>query len=90
MKTIEQLKEDSNKTKTDLLFIDAETALTFLDLAKTTPQREDRDRRLKQAAKAYNTILKNVASVPLNTQQKILLNQRLSLLRARLFEVRQL
>lgn len=90
MKTIEQLKEDTNKRKTDLLFVDAEMALTFLDLAQKTQQREDRDRRLKQAAKAYNTILGNLSCVPLNTQQKLLINQRLSLLRARLFEVRQL
>ena len=90
MKTLEQLKEDNNKANTDLLFGNAEMALNFLDLARSTQQTEDRDHSLKQAAKAYNSIVRNLSRVRLNFQQKTLINQRLSLLRARLFEVRQL
>lgn len=48
---------DSTQLGVDLLISDAKTALTFLDLAETTSDSDNRSRRIAEAHHAYRTIL---------------------------------
>jgi hypothetical protein len=82
--TLEQMRDQANKAKSDLLFSDAELALTFLDLADSTKIEEDRERRLREAKRAYDSISQMLPTVYLTAQQRTLMNQRLDAIKARL------
>jgi len=84
MKDLQELREQSNRASVDLLFTDAEMALTFLDLARTSRNDDLRKRRIHEALKAYNFIRGHIPSVTLTASQKIALNKKMALLKLRL------
>jgi hypothetical protein len=56
-RSIPETISDSNRLGMQFLITDCRTALTFLDLAETTAQPEDRARRIEEARQSYGTIL---------------------------------
>jgi hypothetical protein len=86
VKAFSELKDDINKTEVDLLLTDAEMALTFLDLADATKDVDSKSLRQREAHKAYQFIVGRRSTLSLTTQQTILLNRRLAMLRIRLPE----
>jgi hypothetical protein len=84
MKSVAELRVEQNRVRVDLLFTDAELALTMVDLARASDISEFKERRLKEALKAYKFILRQSGSVSLTPQQKAILNQKLALLKQKL------
>jgi hypothetical protein len=80
-----ELNAHAIQARFDFLIIDAETALTMLDLAEATNSPETRDRRRKVAEDAYRTMLSFVSKTRFTDAQLAALNQRLSWIRTRLF-----
>ncbi|MBV8673351.1 MAG: hypothetical protein JOZ33_07955 [Acidobacteriaceae bacterium] len=84
MRSISELRERTNEVTAELLLADAEIAMTFLDLADTTRVPENRIRRRREAAKAYQTILKLLPRVDTTEEQKLTLKGRLDQIHRRL------
>jgi hypothetical protein len=84
MKSLEELREQSNKSLVDLLFTDVEMALTFVDLARVSRIPELKERRLKEARKACEFIVGRIPNVSLSSEQSVALNEKLAVLKDRL------
>ena len=84
MRSRTELQERTNAVTLEMLQIDADMALTLLDLADTTRSAESRMRRRKSARKAYLSILRLLPNLAINDQQRAAMEQRLGNLRRRL------
>ena len=84
MTTSSELQEQAKTVTVELLLTDSAMALTLLDLADTTRVATNRIRRLKEARKAYETILRFAAKLDMADEQRELLEQRLSRIHGRL------
>jgi hypothetical protein len=82
--TERESREYANRARYDLVLVDAELALTFLDLADFAESQEQREHRLDEAKRAYDTVLKALPTLYLTTPQRIMLNQKLAMIRVRL------
>jgi hypothetical protein len=83
-KSIAENISDSNHIKVELLITDAKTALTLLDLAETTRVAEDRSRRIRQALRAYQSILSFLTRLSPSVAQAETLHQNLETIKNRL------
>ena len=84
MKTLQELNEQSNKAKVNLLITDAEMALTLLDMARASRIMELKERRTGEALKAYIFIRKHIPTVSLTPSETIVINKKMALLKHRL------
>jgi len=84
MNSLEQLREQANKARVNLLFNDAEMALTMIDLARVSESAGLKDRRMNHAVKAYSFIRAQIPSVSLTPPEAIRLNKKLILIKLRL------
>jgi hypothetical protein len=73
-----------NQIGVELLITDAKTALTFLDLAETSKIAESRSRWIREAHRAYQTILHLAARLSLSEEQREILNAQMKTLKHRL------
>jgi len=80
----EELREQTNKARVNLLFSDAEMALTMIDLARVSQNAGLKQKRIDQAAKAYSFIRERIPTVSLTPPETIRLNDRMKLLKLRL------
>ena len=70
-----------NATNADFLKIDAETALTFTQIALEADAPEKRDRNRKNARKAYDTILHLRKKVEFSPSQDKFMNEKIEQLK---------
>lgn len=70
--------------RVELVMADAKTALTFLDLAETTRNSEDRARRIREARVAYETIAAQIGRLQPTAEQMEVLNRDMDTLKMRL------
>ena len=84
MKSLYLVERRANAVKADLVLIDAEVALSFLDLAELTTSRAIRERQRMQAAKAYQMVMERLPNVIFTKQQKAELDKILKKIRSRL------
>lgn len=84
MKSIQELQAQSNQANVNLLFTDAEMALTFLDLARTSQDEKLKLRRMHEAGKAYTFIQRRIPTLRLTPDETIALNKKMALLKLRL------
>jgi hypothetical protein len=84
VKSQEELRKEANKTSVDLLFSDAEMAFTMLDLALNSKIAAVRERRIKDAARAYSFIRERIPKLSLSPSENVALNEKLAQLEARL------
>jgi hypothetical protein len=73
-----------NKTSTDFLKTDIETALTFAGIARAAQSSEDRARNLRAARKAYDTVVRLVDRVELSDHDARILGRSLARLKSEL------
>ena len=85
-KRIEENLRDASDAGVQLLLTDADIALTFLDAAKISANKEGRSRRIHEARKAYDSILHLMTHLKPDPAQLEVLNKRISKLRQRLIE----
>lgn len=83
-KRVEDNLRDANEAGVNLLMTDAEIALTFLDAAKITSDAAGAARKIREARRAYDSILHLIPRFTLSEEQSETLDERLSLLRERL------
>lgn len=75
---------EANHIGVELMMTDAKTALTLLDMADTTTNPEDRERRLAEAHRAYLAIHRFLNRLSPTPEQQQVLAERLSSLETRL------
>lgn len=85
-RSLDQAITDSQQISVELLITDAKTALTLLDLARTTEIPEVRSRRIREALKAYQSILSFLRSLTPTAEQEQVLSRDLETLKRRLNE----
>lgn len=73
----------------EFLRTDLDTALTFLDLAKSTDKVATRQRNYANARRAYDAVVRLMQKVSLDDTQRGELAERLALLKSRLQNVGQ-
>jgi hypothetical protein len=78
------LRERTNRSGIDFLFIDLDVANTLLDIAEGTQNEETARRNQNNARKAYDTLLRLLPKLRPNKQERQELDRKLSLLRDRL------
>ncbi len=78
------LRERTNRSGIDFLFIDLDVANTLLDIAEGTRNEETARRNQNNARKAYDTLLRLLPKLRPNKQERQELDRKLSLLRDRL------
>jgi hypothetical protein len=76
--------KETEKTAIDLLLLDLDIGLTFLDVAETTRITETARRNRENAQKSYDTVVSALQAVTLNDEQQALFDRKLTLLRSRL------
>ncbi len=86
-KPISEILRDSNDAGLTFLLTDSEMALTLLGLAESTADANTRSRRIREARKAYDTIVHLLSRLKPDAAQSQQLSERVSLLRKRLVEV---
>jgi hypothetical protein len=84
MKSLKPLTDLGKLTMAELLLLDAELALLFIQLAGSTSDLILKKRRLKAAAKAYGRIIAFIPRVSLTAEEMALLQGRLSALQSHL------
>jgi hypothetical protein len=84
MKSFQELSDQSNKARVDLLLADAEMALTLLDVAHTSNISELKQRRTDEARKAYSFIQEQIPTVSLTPSETAALNEKMAVLKLRL------
>ncbi len=77
MKNFDQLQQETQAAQFGFLITDADTALIFLDVARTTRNDETRARNRENAAVAYATVQKFRARVVTTEQQDAELDEKL-------------
>ena len=65
----------------EFLLLEINTALTFLELAKTTGNEETRQRNFANARHAYKTVWGLMQNAPLDDAQKTAIEEQLSVLK---------
>ena len=73
-----------NKTSTDFLKADIETALTFAAIARAAESSEDKARNRRAARKAYDTVVRLVERVELTAHDARILGRGLARLKSEL------
>jgi hypothetical protein len=76
-----------NKTGTDFLKADLEAALTFADIARTAEDAEERERNRRAARRAYDTIVRLINKVELNSEDANVMRSKLARLKSDLSEM---
>ncbi|HZI50307.1 MAG TPA: hypothetical protein VFE29_00665 [Terriglobia bacterium] len=76
---------ETEKTVIDILLTDLDLAMTFLNTADTTQIEENARRNRQHASRAYDQIVATLQAVTLNEEQQALFDDKLSLLRSRLW-----
>lgn len=71
-----------NKTGTDFLKADLEAALTFADIARTAEDAEERERNRRAARRAYDTIVRLINKVELNSEDANVMRSKLARLKS--------
>ena len=84
MKSFEELQQETRSIHFDFLVTDLNAAHTFLDVAHTTRSGETRERNLRHANAAYDTVMRFVPRVAMSEQQHAELHERLDQLKDRL------
>ena len=84
MKSLYLVERRANAVKADLMLIDADMALSFLDLAELTKSSVVRQRQKVRAAEAYRTVMERLPDVTFTKQQKAELDKILKKIRSRL------
>ena len=84
MKFLQELGEQTNRAKVNLLLADADMALTMLDVARFSKIRELKERRTREAFKAYSFVRERIPTVSLTPSETIALNKKMALLKLRL------
>ena len=84
MKSLYLVERRANAVKADLMLIDADMALSFLDLAELTKSSVVRQRQKVRAAEAYRTVMERLPDVNFTKQQKAELDKILKKIRSRL------
>jgi len=84
MRDIQEIGEQANRARVHLLFVDAQMALTMLDLADLSQVEELRHRRINTALKAYSYIRDCLPNVSLTPAEDSALNKRMAELKLRL------
>ena len=79
-----QLSSDLNKTSIEFLITDLETALTFLDVAQTSGDQKTKQRNHKNAHNAYDSVIRLLPKVKPTAAQQQAIDEKLTLLKARL------
>ena len=82
-------RNDLNASAADFLFIDLGVALTFMDVAATTRVEETMRRNHENARRAYDTVVRLLRNLDPTAEQRQMLDERLSALKARLQAVGQ-
>lgn len=77
-------RERINRASTDFLKIDVDTALTFLHVARNASDNFRRVRNLRAARKAYDTVLRLIGKVKLNSEDSEILRRGLERLKSEL------
>lgn len=85
-KSLDEAITDSQQISIELLMTDAKTALTFLDLARTTDIAEIRSRRIAEAVRSYQSILYFLQRLNPTADQNQILSGDLETLKTRLNE----
>ena len=75
---------DLNTTSIEFLLTDLETALTFMDVARTSGDQEIKQRNHTNAHLAYDTVIRFLPKVKPTAAQQQAIDEKLSLLKARL------
>lgn len=71
-----------NKTGTDFLKVDLEAALTFADIARTAEDSEERERNRRATRRAYDTIVRLITKVELNSEDAKVIATKLARLKS--------
>ena len=80
---------DPNTASIEFLLADLETALTFMDVAETSDDPKIKQRNYTNARVAYDTVVRLLPKVKPTSSQQQAIDERLTLLRARLEAVGQ-
>jgi hypothetical protein len=78
------MRSSAANNRVEFLLTDLDTALTFLDIARTTTNEETRRRNFENARRAYDTVIQLMQRVPLDDAQNEFIQGKLTLLRMRL------
>jgi hypothetical protein len=81
---------NANQTGVELLLVDLDLALTFLDVADTSHIEETRQRNRNNARKAYDTVLRLLETLKPDAGQRRAIDAKLVLLKTRLQAVGEL
>lgn len=77
-----ELLRQSNQAGVQFLLTDTQAGLTFLKVAQTTAEPENRERSLKKARLAYDTVLRLLPRVMPDPEEKLQLEQKLAELKS--------
>ena len=77
-------REEANRVNTNFLKVDADTALTFTDIALSTEDPVKKRRNVRSARKAYDTVMRLIEKVDLSDSDGRILGAKLLTLKARL------
>jgi len=84
MTSPDRIRDSAAAAMSEFLLIDADMALSFLELAEKTDDPNMRDRRQNVATKAYRKIIALMPKVTMTGEQKAVLESKLSAVRGRL------
>ena len=77
-------REEANRANTNFLKVDADTALTFTDIALSTEDPVKKRRNVRSARRAYDTVMRLIEKVDLSDSDGRILGAKLLSLKARL------
>ena len=77
-------RERLNRVSADFLKVDLETALTFVKIARETRDASRRNRNLRAARKAYDTVHAFVRKIALEAQESQVIHGRMTRLKSEL------
>jgi hypothetical protein len=81
MDALNQTGQRLNQTSKDFLRVDAQTALTFTEAALTTDNPEKKERNIKNAKKAYDTIQRLSEKVSYTDSERAYMSQMMARLK---------
>lgn len=79
--------EDLNSVKVDSIKTDLDTALTFVQIARQTSEREKSIRNRRNARQAYDVVLRYIDSASLNGLEREHLTKKLASLKSALLSL---
>ena len=80
-------REQMNRVSTEFLKVDLKTALTFVKIARQTPDHYQKKRNCRAARRAYETVARLAKKVDLNAENGRAMTLELARLRAELEEL---